>query len=130
MKKLFQTAIAYIFHAVFIIMSFILMPGDCNILQTAFLVTGLLYLIYWIVYNRKGYMPWIVYLHFLIGAAAQLMLNLFGVIPEDGGYFAGLGQFFYIVIVVIHAVLLGAANLILYVIDRKRSSSAFQKYMQ
>lgn len=119
-EKFIHIIIAYIFNIILIVMSFAMMEQEYNQLQIAFIVLGVLYLIYWLVCNRKSYIPWMVYLHFGIGAVVQILLNSFGVVPEDGGFFPGLGQFFYVVLVVIHAVLVGIMNLILFLINKKR----------
>ena len=98
-----------------------MMQSDYNALQLIVCIADILYLIYWIVLNRKGHMAWIVYLNFVIGTVIEISLNWFGIIPEDGGmFFPGLAQFFYIVILLIHAALLGIANLILWLIDIRR----------
>lgn len=119
-KKTFNILLVYIFHIVFIVMSYFMMQSDCGNLQVAFIVAGIIYLLYWIISNRKGYMPWIVYLNFAIGAIVQIILNNCGFIPEDGGFFPGLGQFFYWLLVAALVLLLGLANLILYLIDKLR----------
>ena len=67
-------------------------------------------------------MPWSVYFNLLVGALAQVLLNRFGIIPEDGGLFAGLGQFFYVIFVIIHAAIVGAVNLILFVVAKRKLS--------
>ncbi|MBQ4522904.1 MAG: hypothetical protein IJA10_08120 [Lachnospiraceae bacterium] len=118
--KILHIIIAYVFHIVFIVMSFAMMQHYHDALLLAFIVLGILYLIYWIMCNRKSYMPWNVYGHFGVGVVVQVLLNTCGIVSEDGGLFSGLGQFFYVVFVVIHAVLVGLTNLILYVIHKKR----------
>lgn len=119
-NKFIHIIIAYVFHIALILMSFTMMQSHCSNLQTSFIVLGILYLIYWIICNRKSYMPWCVYLHFGVGVLVQIILNSCGIIPEDGGWFAGLGQFFYKMLVIIHAVIVGVANLILYVIQKRK----------
>lgn len=116
-----QIIVAYVYHAIFILLSFFMMESDYNALQIIACIAGILYLIYWIVFNRKGHMAWIVYLNFGIGTVIEISLNWFGIIPADGGmFFPGLAQFFYIVILLIHAALLGIANLTLWLIDIRR----------
>lgn len=119
-NKIIHIVIAYVFHIVFIVKSFVMMQQNYDILQIAYIVLGIMYLIYWIICNRKSYMTWDVYCHFAAGAVLQFLLNTCGVIPADGGFFSGLGQFAYAMLVVIHAVLVGLTNLILYVIYKKR----------
>lgn len=119
-KKLFNTLLSFVFHAVFIVMSYFMMQSDFGNLQIAFIIAGIIYLLYWIISNIKSYMPWIVYLHFSIGAIIQIILNNCGFIPEDAGFLPGLGQLFYCVLVAALVLLLGLANLILFIIDRYR----------
>ena len=121
-RKKADILMAYAFHVVFIIMSFWLMQHHYDTLQTIFCVLGSIYLIYWIVGNRKNYMPWSVYVHFTVGALAQILLNSSGVIPKDSGWFSGLGQLLYVVFLVGHTSLLGLVNLILYVKNNKANN--------
>ena len=121
-NKLIHIIIAYIFHIISIVMSIEMMKQDCNQLLITFIVMAIVYLIYWFIYNRKSYMPWIVYFNFLVGAVTQIILNNNGVVPEDGGMFSGIGQFFYVVLVVVHAAIVGIMNLILFMIDKKRKN--------
>lgn len=52
---------------------------------------------------------------------AQVLLNRFGIIPEDSGLFSGLGQFFYVLLVIAHATIVGVVNLILFVIAKRKA---------
>lgn len=119
-NKTIHILIAYIFNVVLIVMSFFMMKSYYDSLMIIFLILGILYILYWIVCNRKSYMPWVVYINFGIGVLSQLFLNYFGIIPKDGGWFSGLGQFFYIIFVAGHAVIVGVINLILYMIAKRR----------
>lgn len=119
-KKWIQTIVAYAYHVIFILLGFLLMQGEYDVLQIISIVAGISYFIYWIVLNRKGYMPWIVYMHFAIGTVVELILNIFGIIPRDGGFFPGLAQFVYIFLLLVHVTALGIANLILWLIDKSR----------
>ena len=119
-KKFLHIVTAYLFHIILIVMSCVMMHSYYDTLQIIFLVLGILYLIYWIVCNRKSYMPWIVYFHFGVGALIQILLNECGIIPEDGGWFSGLGQFFYVIFVIVHAVVIGLTNLVLYGIAKRK----------
>ena len=67
-------------------------------------------------------MPWCVYCHFLVGVVAQVLLNTVGVIPPDDGFLSGLGQFFYVILVIVLALIVGLANLILFVIAKRKSA--------
>ena len=122
-KKSVNILISYVFHSVFIIMSFLMMQDDCARLLTLFLLLGGIYLISWIIGNRKKYMPWSVYVHFIVGVLVQILLNKSGIIPKDGGLFEGLGQFFYIVFLIGHALLLGLVNLILFFIAKRKKNN-------
>ena len=75
-------------------------------------------------------MPWIVYLNFAIGAIVQIILNNCGFIPEDAGFFPGLGQFFYWILVAALVLLIGLANMILFIIDRYRKKKDFKRRKQ
>ena len=115
-----QIIIAYAYHAIFILLGFLLMQGSYDVLQTMSVIVGILYWIYWIVLNRKGHMAWIVYLNFVIGTVMELLFNGFGIIPGDGGLFPGLAQLFYMFLLLIHVASLGIANLILWLLDKRR----------
>lgn len=115
-----QIIIAYVYHAIFILLGFLLMQNYGDAMLSSFVIAGILYWIYWIVLNRKGHMAWIVYLNFVIGTVVELFLNGFGIIPEDGGYFPGLAQFFYMVMLVIQVAVLGITNLILWLLEKRR----------
>lgn len=112
--------IAYIFNILSIMLSFALMRDYYDGLQITFLVLGIIYLAFWVICNRKSYMPWSVYSHFCVGVIVQIILNCAGIIPKDGGWFSGLGQFLYVIVLIIHAALIGIVNLVLYFVDRKR----------
>ena len=114
--------VAYAFHIVFIVMSFLLMRHYYDTLQTMFFILGSIYLIYWMIGNRKKYMQWSVYVHFTVGALVQILLNSSGVIPKDGGWFSGLGQLLYVIFLAGYTVLLGLVNLILYAIAKKKNN--------
>ena len=117
-RKKANVLIAYAFHIVFIVMSFLMMQHYYDTLQTIFFVLGSIYLIYWIIGNRKNYMPWSVYVHFTVGTLLQILLNISGVIPQDGGWFSGLGQLLYVIFLVGYTLSLGLVNLIMYVIAK------------
>ncbi|MCH5342025.1 MAG: hypothetical protein J1E01_11215 [Acetatifactor sp.] len=119
-KKWIQIVIAYAYHVLFILLGFLLMHSEYNVLRDISIIAGIIYFIYWIVINRKGYMPWIVYLHFAIGTVIELILNWSGIIPRDGGFFPGLAQLVYIFLLLFHVAALGIANLILWLIDKAR----------
>ena len=120
-KKSIHILIAYIFNIMFIVMSLLMMRSYYDSLQIVFIVLGVFYIIYWIICSRKSYMPWSVYLNFLAGVLAQVLLNRFGIIPEDSGLFSGLGQFFYVLFVIAHATIVGGVNLILFVIAKRKA---------
>ena len=119
-SKRIHIIIAYIFHLVLIVMSFFMMESYYDSMQISFICFGILYIVYWIICSRKRYMPWAVYFKFCVGGLGQILLNYCGIIPEDGGWFPGLGQFFYMIFVVAHAVIVGIINLILYVITKRK----------
>ena len=121
-RKKANILMAYAFHVVFIVMSFLMMQYYYDPLQTTFCILGSVYLIYWIIGNRNNYMPWSVYVHFTVGTVMQILLNSSGVIPKDSGWFPGLGQLLYVIIFVGHTLLLGLVNLILYAIAKKKNN--------
>ena len=118
-----QIIVAYVYHAIFVLLGFLLMQSSYNALLIISVIAGILYLIYWIVLNRKGHMAWIVYLNFVIGTVIELLLNVLGIIPRDGGWFSGLAQLFYMFLLLIHVATLGIANLILWLVDKWRRKS-------
>lgn len=81
-----------------------------------FLAVSVIYLMYWIIKNIKGYMPWHIYGDFLIGTVIQVILNL--VI----GYTDGItwGPYIYVFMVIVYALLIGFVNWILWSIQKKR----------
>jgi len=123
-RKKANILMAYVFHVVFRVMSFLMMQHYYDRLQTIFCVLGSIYLIYWIIGNRKNYMSWSVYVHFTVGTLVQILLNSSGVIPEDSDWFSGLGQLIYVIFLVGHTLLLGLVNLILYFIAKKKNNKA------
>lgn len=118
--KIKEIIIVYSYHCLFIILSFMLMESYHDSLLTITFIADLLFLIYLIVSRIKSYMPWIVYLHLAIGTAVQVVLNLFGIVPKDGGWFSGLSQLFYIVLLLIFTCLYGIINLKLWLINREK----------
>ena len=128
-----QIIVAYVYHAIFILLGFLLMQNSYSVLLNISVIASILYLIYWIVLNRKGHMAWIVYLNFTIGTVIELLLNWFGVIPRDAGWFSGLAQLFYMIILLIHVAALGITNLILWLIDKwwhknQTNNSSLRRY--
>ena len=119
-KKCVNILIAHMFNIVLIVMSILMMKHYYDDLQIIFCFLGSIYLVYWIISNRKSYMSWSVYVHLVVGVVAQVLLNGYGIIPKDGGWFPGLGQFFYIIFLLGYTLLIGLANLILYVIAKRK----------
>lgn len=95
---------------------------DMDILATAAL-SCVAYIIFAQVTN-KGYMPWLAYLGYVGCTAVQIALNYMEVIPPDGGFLPGLGQFIYCIMLVGSAGLLGAVNLIRFIVFAVRKNSA------
>ena len=123
-----QIIVAYVYHAIFILLAFLLMRNDYNALLIISVIAHILYLIYWIVLNRKGHMAWIVYLHFVIGTVIEIIFNWFGIIPNDAGWFPGRAQLFYIFLLLFHVAALGIANLILWLIDKWRHKNQTKNF--
>ena len=130
-NKKIQILAAYVYHAVFILLGFLLILPYPLFLLWTFIAVGILYLIYWIVLNRKGYMGWAVYLNYVIGTVIEAFFYFLGIIPKETGMFANLGHAFYLILLFIFTVVLGIVNLILWLIDKcqhkkqtKRSETA------
>lgn len=119
-NKKINIIIAYIFNILLIFMSFFMMEQYVDELLLLFIIVGVIYLIYWIVCNIKRYMDWKVYKHLCIGVLIQILLNFSGIIPEDGGFLAGIGQAVYIVFLIIFVAIIGIINFIMYAIYRKK----------
>ena len=88
-------------------------------------VADILYLGYWVMLNIKKYMPWVVYLHFFIGSAIELILNWTHIIPMDVGEYYGNGwsQLSYIFLLLLHVILIGFTNLVLWFIYKIRNKN-------
>ncbi|SCW55991.1 hypothetical protein SAMN02910456_01858 [Ruminococcaceae bacterium YRB3002] len=118
--------IAYVYHVIFIILGFILMEDHPFVMMGIAAGAGLIYWIYWIAVSRRSYMPWIIFLHFVIGTAVEAVLNWFSIIPNDGGELPGAGQFLYIALIVLQTVALmainGAMNIIYVCIRQKKDT--------
>ncbi|MBR3419411.1 MAG: hypothetical protein IKG82_12025 [Oscillospiraceae bacterium] len=112
--------IAYLFHLIPIILGFVSGRNRFHFMGLCAIIGTIAYIIYWCRVNRKQFLTWSVFVHFLIGAAAQIILNKMEIIRPDGGFMPGLGQYFYIIYVQVSLVLVGLTNLILWLIDRRR----------
>ena len=123
MKKLVANIIiAYAFHAIIILLDFRLMRDYPDGLLYTVIALDIVYLAYWIILNRKSYMPWLVYLNFLIGSGVEAALYWWGLTSTDYKPFkGGLVQLTLIILLAIHALLLGIANLVLWIIDKRRT---------
>lgn len=123
-NKKVQITVAYVYHAISILLGILLMRHYAGIFWTVCAVADILYLIYWIVLNRKGYMSWIVYLHFVIGTVIELFFHVSEIIPiYEGGFISGVVNGFCILLLLFHAIAVGAANLILCSIDKRRHNN-------
>lgn len=111
--NLINIAVALAYHVLFIGLAAVLMSENCVILLDIALAADAIYLIYWIVGRIKTYMPWIVYIAFTVGGAIEVVLNFLEIIPLDnkGGWFAGIGQYLYEMMVIAFVILLGVVNL-------------------
>lgn len=116
-----RIASAYIFHALFILLGFILMTNHCLTLTLLFALSGMVYLgylIYLIMQDKMGYLSWEVCLHFLIGSAVEFILNWFSIIPKDESSFAGMGQLVYIIVLLCCTALVVGGNAILWLVNK------------
>ena len=120
-KTVANIIIAYVFHAVIIMLDFLLMSDYQDGLMFTVMALDIAYLIYWIVLNRKSHMPWLVYLNFIIGSGVEAALYWWGLTSTDGKPFkGGLVQIAFVFFLVIHAALLGIANLVLWALEIRR----------
>ena len=123
MNKRHQILFVYLFHAVLICIGFFILQARAD----AFFITVSIlfgaYLIFYIVTNRKTYIPWILLLHHLIGSAVQFLLHFFEVLPSDYSWpLGGIGQFIYALFVVPgYFALLLLTHLVLFVIYKIRT---------
>ena len=120
-KTVANIIIAYVFHAVIIMLDFLLMSDYQDGLMFTVMALDIAYLIYWIVLNRKSHMSWLVYLNFIIGSGVEAALYWWGLTSTDGKPFkGGLVQIAFVFFLVIHAALLGIANLVLWALEIRR----------
>lgn len=120
-KTVPQIIIAYVFHTIIIVLDFLLMSDYQDGLMFTVMALDIAYLIYWIVMYRKSHMPWLVYLNFLIGSGIEAALYWWGLTSTDHRPFqGGLVQLTLIIFLVLHALLLGIANLVLWIIEIRR----------
>lgn len=128
MTKKAQILSVYLFHLLLIIISFFLLHARADgFLVTVCIVYGV-YLIFYIVANRKTYIPWILLLHHFIGSVVQIILNYFEIIPPDGGFLSGIGQFIYAFFFVPgYFALLLLTHLVLFVIYKIRTRQSNQQ---
>ena len=122
-KTITNIIIAYAFHAIIIVLDFFLMHHYQDGLMFIVMAMDIAYLIYWIVLNRKSHMPWLVYLNFLIGSGIEAALYWWGLTSTDYRPFkGGLVQLTLIILLVLHALLLGIANFALMLVNRHRKN--------
>ena len=120
-KTAVQIIIAYAFHAIIIFLDFLLLHHYQDSMIIIAMALDIAYLIYWIVLYRKSHMPWLVYLNFLIGSAVEGSLYWWGLTSTDHRPFDGdWGQLTLLIFLAIHAILLGIANLVLWIIEMRR----------
>ena len=83
--------------------------GAENIAWGFMLVTCGLYIVLINAVNR-GQVPEAVRIAYVSSMAVQILLNIIGVVPPDGGMLSGLGQLLYCVVLVIAAIVAGIVN--------------------
>ena len=121
-----QILFAYLYHVIFIALGYLLMKDYPVTILYIFFPVSILYMIYWIVLNRKGYMPWSVYLNFSIGTFIEMIF--YGRLPPRiPGTLAVFDNFIFWMFIVIFTVVLGIANLILWLIDKLRHKKRTKK---
>lgn len=122
MTKKSQILSVYLFHLILIGVGFFLLHQRTDaFLVTVCIIYGV-YLIFYIVANCKTYIPWILLLHHLIGSVVQILLNYFEIIPPDGGFWGGIGQFVYAFFFVPgYFALLLLTHLVLFIIYKIRT---------
>ena len=120
-KTIANIIIAYAFHAIIIALDFRIMHNYPDGLMYTVMAFDIVYLIYWIVLNRKSHMSWLVYLNFLIGSGVEAALYWWGLTSTDYRPFkGGLEQLALLIFLAIHAALLGIANLVLWILEIRR----------
>lgn len=120
MTKKNQILLCYLFHAVLIVLGFILLREYCDAFLTTVCILYVAYLVFCVFANRKHYMPWILLLHHVFGFDIDILLHLTGIIQPDLGFFAGLGEMLYFLSIPVYLGLLALTNFILFAIDRGR----------
>lgn len=128
----FNIILAVVFHIALIILDYFFIDNYGAAFGYFFLLVGGVYFLYWIISNRKSYMPWKVYLVFVIGTITQLLLSLEGIIPKEYGTGepgVGKSQFLYCILILFLTILIGIANYILHIIDsvRKNKENEMEK---
>lgn len=113
--------IALAYHFIFCLIAAAFMHRSDAVPIVGALIGGGLYLVYWIAVKFRSYMPWCVYVAFLIGTAGQFILNITHIIrPDEGFFLSGLGQAVYELELVAYVIILGIVNLVMYGIYRIR----------
>lgn len=130
-QKIAKWAQTYIAAAVHLLLTVICVffGHDSGVPIIAALVVGIGYLIFCIVTMilNKSRIPWYVFLTFLLGTVIQTVLNGTEVIPPDGGFLSGIGQFIYCGILILATGIVGLVNLIVFIVSRiseRRSHNA------
>lgn len=110
---------AYSFHVISIVLTATLVGdyGDALLIISGIL--NIMLIVIWTVINIKREVPWMVYVHFVIGTAAEIFLNAGGVIGGRTGL--DLAQFFYICEIIAVTLILGVIRSVICFIRIKRS---------
>ena len=111
---------AVFFHGIFLALSFLLMPEYGDALLIAGMVAGGAFFLLWGIVGWRARRILPPFLFFAGGAALQIALNVLGVVPEDHGWFAGLHQMFYILLLGVQALAAGVESVGIFFVRKKR----------
>lgn len=111
---------AVFFHGIFLALSFLLMPEYGDALLIAGMVAGGAFFLLWGIVGWRARRILPPFLFFAGGAALQIALNVLGVVPEDSGWFAGLHQMFYILLLGVQALAVGVESVGIWGIRRRK----------
>lgn len=118
-KLIIHIIIAIMYHIILFGLEMCLIRHYVDSLISCEVIFGIAYFLYWIISCRKSYMPWLVYVGFVIGTCMEFLLNGTDLI-SDYGIFGALGQWIYVWLLGIQAALLAIINLLMWVIWKIR----------
>lgn len=125
-KLIIHIIIAIMYHIILFVSEMCLIRHYVDSLISCEVIFGIAYFLYWIISCRKSYMPWLVYVSFVIGTCIEFLLN--GTYLISGyGIFGALGQWIYVWLLGIQAALLAVVNLLMWVIWKIRTRNCVRQ---